>query len=236
MLKQLVLAGTVATALSSSSFAVVIANWTFEPPITDLTNSATGPVIAPTSGTGSATGVHASANADWTTPVGNGSSDSFSVNEWTVNDYFEFAVSTAGFNAVYVSFSQTSSNTGPRDFSLQYSTTGVGGPYTPFADYDAQANAAPNAWNSTIPVPSAFFSFDLTAIDALENNTDVVFRLVDTSTTSANGGTVATAGTSRVDDFTVSDEPIAPPVPEPSAILALISGAAVILARRRRLS
>jgi hypothetical protein len=85
-----------------------------------------------------------------------------------------------------------------------------------------------------VPVPSAFFSFDLTAIAALNNNTDVVFRLIDTSITSANGGTVATAGTSRVDDFAVSDTPIGPPVPEPSAAVALLSGAALLIARRRR--
>ena len=240
MLKSISFACAAVAALSTSSFATTIATWNFESPNpADATNFAVYPnSIAPASGTGNAGGTHASANADWTTPVGNGSTDSFSVNEWAVGDYFQFGVSTVGFTPIFVSFSETSSNTGPRDFLLQYSSTGIAGPFTTHAAYVVPANAAPNSWSSATPVPAAFFSFDLTGVAALSNNTDVVFRLTDNSTTSANGATVATAGTSRVDNFTVSDEAIAAPVPEPSVALSLLFGGLAIIAhgRRRRLA
>jgi hypothetical protein len=251
MFQHFALAGTIATVLSSTSYATVIADWTFESlpasmsvapgASTPFPNANTTPSLVPAEAGANAAGssgggLHAGSST-YSDPAGNGSSKSLSSNTWAVNDYYQFAASTAGFSGIFVSFSQTSSNTGPRDFNLEYSTTGAGGPFVFAADYDSPANASPNAWSATVPVPSAFFSFDLSSIPALDNNTDVVFRLVDISTTSANGGTVATAGTSRVDDFTVSDSPIAPPViPEPSAALALISGATVMLARRRRLS
>ena len=236
MLKKLTLHSAALVALSSPSFAAVIANWNFQSPNpADATNFAVYPNPIPaTVGTGNAGGTHVSAGADWTTPVGNGSTDSFSVNEWAVGDYFQFAVNTAGFSPIYVSFSQTSSGTGPRDFRLDYSSDG-GTTFTPGPAYSVPANAAPNAWSSVLPVPAAFFSFDLSGVPTLSNNANDIFRLVDTSTISANGGAVAVGGTDRVDDFTVSDSPIAPPIPEPSSMFALVSGAALLAARRRRI-
>ncbi len=238
MLKKLSLAGGAIALLGSSSFAVTIASWTFESPIpADAANMATYPnPISPNVGTGNAGGTHLSALADWSTPVGNGSTDAFSVNEWAGGDYFQFLVSTVGFTPIFVSFSQISSGTGPRDFALQYSSTGVAGPFTTQAAYAVLANAVPNSWGSLTPVPAAFYSFDLTGVAALSNNTDVVFRLVNTSTTSAGGGTVAAAGTSRVDNFIVSDEAVPAPIPEPTAIIGLLSGSALLFARRRRMT
>ena len=235
MLKKLTLHSAAIVALSSPSFATVIASWNFQSPIpADATNFAVYPnAIAATVGTGNAGGTHLSAGADWTTPVGNGSTDALGVNEWAIGDYFQFSVTTVGFSPIYVSFSQTSSNTGPRDFRLDYSSDG-GATFATGPTYSVPANVAPNAWGSLLPVPAAFFSFDLTAVPALSNNPNDIFRLVDTSTVSANGGTVAVAGTDRVDDFTVSDSPIPAPIPEPSSMVALVSGAALLTARRRR--
>ena len=56
-----------------------------------------------------------------------------SANHWAVGDYFQFSLSTIGFNSLTVSFDATGSNTGPRDFILQYRTTGV--TFTDFANY-----------------------------------------------------------------------------------------------------
>ena len=73
---------------------------------------------------------------------------------------------------------------------------------------------SPDVWNSTTPVSAANTSRDLSAITALDNQANVYFRLIDNSTTSANGGTVAAAGTDRVDNFTISGTaiPAAPSV------------------------
>jgi hypothetical protein len=55
-------------------------------------------------------------------------------------------------------------------------------------------------------------SFDLSALSLLNNNPNVYFRIVDDSTTAINGGTVGTAGTDRIDNFTVAV------VPEPTGL------------------
>ena len=75
------------------------------------------------------------------------------------------------------------------------------------------------------------YTFDLSTVTALDDQSSVFFRLVDTSTTSANAGTVAGGGTDRVDNFTVT----ATAVPEPSTIALLtLGGAAGLVALRRK--
>ncbi len=100
--------------------AATISMWTFEAPNTPANATAAlyPDAIAPAIGTGNARGVHASSATAWSTPAGNGSTDSFSSNNWAVGDYYEFNTSTAGFVGVSVSWDQASSNTGPRDFKL----------------------------------------------------------------------------------------------------------------------
>lgn len=223
---------TAFAASSLSSHAAIITGWDFENAPADLSNSAASFTFASNLGpnSGTASGLHASALTDWTTPAGNGSANAFSSNEWAIGDYYQFTLSTVGFTQVYVSFSQTGSNTGPRDFELQYSTSGVGGPFVDFATY-AVSN---DSWNSGTPNPISFESFDLTAIGALAGNTDVVFRIVADSATAINGSPVATGGTGRVDNFIVSDAAIDPPIPEPGTALTLISGLGVLGLLRRR--
>jgi predicted extracellular nuclease len=201
---------------SVQAATTVIAQWSFESPNTpaDATDAATYPnAIAPAVGAGNAGGVHASAATDWTTPVGNGSADSFSTANWAVGDYYQFTVSTLNYTGIQVSWDQTSSNTGPRDFKLAYSTDGTS--FTDFGSpYIVLANGTPNpAWNGTTSSSAYSFSRDLSAITALDNQANVYFRLIDTSTTSANGGTVATGGTNRVDNFTVSGTSMADAAP-----------------------
>jgi len=212
--------------------AQIAAQWTFEGSFASITGSSpTLSGLSPEVGTGTASGVHAS-TATWSSPAGNGSTHSFSVNTWAVGDYFQFQTSTLGLNNILVSFDQTSSGTGPRDFKLTYSTDGT--TFSQFAsDYMVLANASPNpVWNATTASSIYSYSFNLSAVTALNNASAVYFRVVDDSTISANGGTVATTGTDRLDNFTVQ----VVPVPEPNiAALAGFGVLGLILSRRSRL-
>jgi hypothetical protein len=63
----------------------------------------------------------------------------------------------------------------------------------------------------------------------LNNAPNVYFRLYDDSTTAAGGGTVTTAGTDRVDNFSVTV------VPEASTFaLAGLGGAVLLIFGRRK--
>lgn len=204
--------------------ATTIADWTFE-----STAPATAGPFSPEVGSGSASGFH-SGSTTYSSPAGNGSSHSYSSTDWLVNDYYQFDVSTVGFTGIGVTFDQTSSSTGPATFTLEYSSDGM--TFNPFSTYTVLGNGiSPNAsWNTSTASSAYSFSFDLSSITALNNASTVDFRLLDSATTSANGGTVASGGTDRVDNFVVLS-----PVPEPST-LALAAGGGIItlLGLRRR--
>ena len=163
-------------------------------------------------GSGVGTGVHASAASDWSSPSGNGSAYSWSVNNWTVGDYFQYQVSTLGVGGIRLEWDQTSSSTGPRDFLLQYSTNGTA--FTTARTYTVLANTAVlgvrTNWNFGVYEPAYHYTTDLGTITAIENQSNVYFRIIDNSTTSANGGTVGTSGTDRMDNFLVARAAVAP--------------------------
>jgi hypothetical protein len=228
---SLLSAAVVAMSLSASAGADTLAQWDFESTTpADASNIASYPnAIAPAIGIGNASGIHASATTDWTTPAGNGSANSFSSNEWAIGDYYQFQTSTIGFENITVSWDQTSSSTGPRDFKLSYSTDGS--IFSDFASYSVRTNSSP-AWSSSTPTGLDTFTYDLSTINAIENQTSVYFRLVDASMVAANGGTVASGGTDRVDNFTIS----AAPVPEADTYAMLLAGLGLVgfMVRRRK--
>ena len=178
-----------------------IAQWTFE---TTIPTTA-GPVSADV-GSGTGMGLH-SADAAYSNPSGNGSNESWSANKWSVGDYWQFSVSTLGFNGIQISYDQYGSGTGPRDFDVEYSTDGIG-----FTTITSYALSAATTWDSR--------SFDLSSIAGLNNSSTVYFRLVDTSTASANDGTVGTSGTDRIDNFTITGTQIPLNVPASTPGLA----------------
>lgn len=227
-MKQFLAVGMIVACLAMSAGAQDMAVWGIQPPNTpaDLTNSAVGPNVLADSGVYAATsvlhGVHASANADWTTPAGNGSSDSYSVNEWAIGDYFQFSTSTTGYTGLEVLWDQTRSSTGPGTFDLMVSTDDIN--YSVLVDdYVVLENNAANggAWSAVNPrVPN--YQLGPYALPAsLENQANVYFRLVNQVTP---GGT---AGTGRVDNVIVRV------VPEPATVGLLALGAVLALRRRR---
>ena len=205
------LAAAVAIAITvvtgGAQAQTVISQWTFETnPPPDLSNSMMGPSVTADVGNGTATGFHASALTDWSTPAGNGSANSYSSNTWAPADYYQFSLSTVGFTGIWVTFSQTSSATGPTSFELQYSTNG-GTSFTTFTTY----TVGTAGWNTTTYNPASQYVFDLSSITALNENAAIAFRLVNLSSPAAGG-------TSRVDDFYVSQGgPIV--IPEPATYL-----------------
>lgn len=230
-LRPAAIAAILLTTLVCAAEAAVISTWTFEPqPFTDLSNSSVGPTVTATTGPGSATGFHALATTDWSTPAGNGTTDSFSSNDWSVGDYYEFTTDTTGYEDIIVSWDQTRSSTGPGTFDFYYSSTGSAGPYTLALDnYTVLANttaAGPPAtapWSSMTPRQSVYtFTVDLSAITALDGNSSVAIRLV---------GDVAAAagGTNRVDNFQVDGTL----VPEPTWLAVCGMMVLMISARRR---
>ncbi len=187
---------------ASTLHASVFTKWTFEASIP----TTAGPHAAEV-GTGTASGVHASSSTVWSNPVGNGSNESFSSNNWSAGDYYQFSTNSVGIQDIIISFAQTRSSTGPNDFALFYST---GGSFTSFASYVVPAET----WLAATAVPASVFTFDLSALTALDDQASLVFRLVTTDTTAA-------AGSNRVDDFTVNATliPTTGVVPEPASLL-----------------
>jgi hypothetical protein len=198
-------------AAASAAKAQVTTEWTFETSIP----ATAGPFSPEVGGPGSALGFHAGA-AVYSSPAGNGSTHSFSSTLWAVNDYYQFSASTVSFSSLFLTWDQTSSNTGPGHFQLQTSTDGT--TFTNFGtSYIVLANGgAPNAaWNPATGSPAYTFSLDLSSVSGMLNNPNAAFRLVMADTVSANGGTVGTGGTDRVDNLIIS--PTAP-VPEPTSL------------------
>ncbi len=137
LLGGLAIALTAWPSLSSAAvtpvpfFVDTLAAWSFEGVTT--TNTGQTPNITVGSATadsgaltaGSAfTAFHTSASTVWSNPVGNGSPKSVSSNNWGVGDYYQFSFSTSGYGAINITWDQTGSATGPRDFKVQYSTNG----------------------------------------------------------------------------------------------------------------
>ena len=218
-------------ASADSGSCGIITQWTFETnPPADLDNSTSISGIAADTGTGLASGLHASGATDWSTPLGNGSANSLSANNWLINDYFQFSSSTSGFNNIMLNWSQTSSATGPRDFKLAYQING--GAFSDFQSYSVSANSG--TWSAGTPINTDVRAFDLSSVLGLNNATTVSFRLIDTSTVSANGATVSAVGTDRVDNFTINGTLTAVPEPASLAFLSSLILAGAIRARCRK--
>ncbi len=231
LLAALTLTAASLIASAESGQAQVIVNWTFETsiptsagPFAPEVNNTTMGTATPAATTNTPSGSFAGAI---TSPAGNGSPHSFSSNGWNQGEYFQFTLSTTGITGpLGISYDQTGSATGPRDFAVSYSTDG-GTTFTQLAGSAYQLTAI--SFSTTTPNPAATHSFDFTNVADLGNINSLVFRIIDQDTTAINGATVATAGTDRIDNFIVQS------VPEPTTVLggALLVGATAWSQRRR---
>lgn len=204
--------------------AAVIAKWGFETVTpADSTNSAANGPHLPDFGLGTADALHASALTDWSTPVGNGSANSWSSNEWAIGDYYQFNVSTVGFSGITLLVDHTRSSTGPATFQVQYSTDGATFIDAPGAAY-APDPAASFSSGLEKPWTPPRYGFDFSSISELNNQPSLTLRLTATAAPTSTGGT------SRVDNVTIGTDPI----PEPTTFaLATLAAAGLALRRRR---
>jgi 2',3'-cyclic-nucleotide 2'-phosphodiesterase (5'-nucleotidase family) len=156
----------------------------------DKTLSSTGgPVISSTYVGGPTTGVNVPNATPWTSE---GSA-------WNV------AISTKGYENITLSSKQYSSNTGPKDFKVQYSLDN-----STWTDVTNGAVVVGANWTSGV--------LTNVALPAETKNQDVVYvRWLRTTLIAANGGALATTGTSRIGfiEFTGTQAQTTNPTPTP---------------------
>jgi hypothetical protein len=164
--------------------------------------------------------VHALAAATYISPAGNGSQFSFSSNNWSIGDYYEARLSTSNYTGITVSWDQARSSTGPAAFELIFSIDGVN--WTTVTSYtvlQSGGGGAPATWSTTTYNP---LYTSTQALVGAENATELRIRFRSTVTAAA-------AGSSRIDNVSISGELI----PAPGA-LALLGVAGLTGAARRR--
>jgi hypothetical protein len=193
---------------SPIALADTIAKWTFEtsPPAGTPGAGVWITNIVAEAGSGTASGLHAGA-ATYSSPVGNGSANSFSSTVWAAGDFYQFAVSTLGFQNLSVSFDITKSATGPGTAALQYSTDG-----STFTQFGSSFLVLTNgtgfpSWNATTAYSAYTMSFDLSSVTVLNNASVVYFRV------EAAAAPTSSSGTLRVDNFLVSGASQVLPIP-----------------------
>jgi hypothetical protein len=148
-----------------------------------------------------ASGSHGSAATEYTNPVGNGSLESFSSNNWAAGDYYQFTTSTIGYHTITFGWDQTRSGTGPGSFKVE-ANFGSG-----FVDILSQYTVGALSWSSGSHTPGSVFAPVSLGTAAAEK------ALITVRLTSLVQ--VASGGTSRVDNIMISGTA----VPEPGAVL-----------------
>lgn len=120
----------------------------------------------------------------------------YSLSNWTQSTvYWETTISTLGYESIRLSSSQRSSNTGPSNFSLQID---YGSGFQNMASISIENNFSAGQLND----------FDL-GMDA-NNKNSITIRWLKTGNTAVNGGSIASAGTSGIDDVLITGDIIMP--------------------------
>ena len=122
------------------------------------------------------------------------SSKSLCANKWTEGAYWLMSLSTEGYEDLTFTASMRSSNTGPANFKLQYRTSTASD-----ASWTDVTDGAVTTTNTLSVVYSA-----LALPTEAEDCETLQLRVVMADTTSVNGGTVATNGTSNINSISIS--------------------------------
>ncbi len=112
---------------------------------------------------------------------------------WTSgSEYWQIEFSTVGYKNLTITAKGRSSNTGPRDFELQYSVNGSD--FLPVADsaYSFVGTTINFIKTNPIILPSA-----------INDKANVRIRFINTSTISVNGGTTAATGPSNINNIII---------------------------------
>ncbi len=153
----------------------------------------------------------------------NGSSKGLNTNAW--NDassespkYYAVTVNAEGYETIAVSAAFRPSNTGPKNVCVQYSIDGA-----TFTTVDGSAVAlSGGSWSAAMA--------NIALPTECNGATALTIRFAVTDTTSANGGTIGSGGTLRIDDVSIvgvatgggtEPEPTAEPTPEPTASITI---------------
>lgn len=143
-----------------------------------ITTNSTGTIVYNVAGGN--TSAAAISNSDW-----NGGADS---------KFWQISFATTGMSNLKLSSAQRSSNTGPRDFKVQYSLDG-----SSWNDVSLASITVANNWTTgvlnNVALPSA-----------CNNQTLVYLRWIMTSNTSVNLGSVANTGTNSIDDIVINGD------------------------------
>ncbi|WP_245569852.1 YDG domain-containing protein, partial [Flavobacterium soli] len=153
-------------------------------------------------------------NTGGTTTTSGCTGNGYTIDNWNVNEYFQIIAPTTGYNITTMTFNTRSSGTGPRNFKVQYSSTGTGGTFTDLGTTFISPNGSCSG-----------FSADFTAVNALDNNANTVIRLVFTggeADGSPASGDAASGGTFRVDDLIINGAAI-PSVVVPTVTTPTVS-------------
>ena len=114
--------------------------------------------------------------------------------------YWGISITTIGYYNLHISSAQRSSNTGPRDFKVQYSL-----------DEEAWTDVP----NSNITVANNFTTGVLSNVplpEACANKPLIYLRWIMRTNVSVDLASVTDLGTSRIDDFLVIGDPITLPI------------------------
>ncbi|MCS6938992.1 MAG: Ig-like domain-containing protein [Roseiflexus sp.] len=211
----LLVAGAFVAPQRAAATSTIITQWTFNSPMPD-NNTATG-TTAPAIGSGTASLVGGATASFASGDADGGSTDPATGDDsaWNTTNYapqgtgdrargVQFAVSTVGYQNIRFSFDIRHSNTAANTVALLYSTDGG----VTFAEVTTFVATAGETWFSTR-------AFDFGSIPALNNNPNVVFRIVAAFASSSSGYVAAnptsnytTIGTLRFDMVTVRGDPL----------------------------
>ena len=174
---------------------VVLVGWNFEDSNTTADDGL--PVNAAKTITTTATGTVAYSG-------GSGSGNAISYTGWDGGNgtkAWQIEFSTLGYKTITLSSKQKSSNSGPKEFKVQYKTTGSTWIDVPSSNITVANDAFALGVLSNIALPE----------DA-ENQPTVSLRWVMRSNLQVSSGNVASGGTSRIDDIVVNGKLISVPV------------------------